>query len=202
MAQSNRSNIYYNSRVVLLAQLKERGYDVSSYEGFGINEVNIMLQNSTLDMILENEHHKIYVHYFHGKSIKPKDIREIIDEDIIRKEDTIIFITPEDGNDTNREYIKQIWEEENIFVILLGVKKLQYNVLEHVLVPKHEIISEKEVGDVMKKFKMTNISLFPEISRFDAVALAIGMRPGEVCKIYRPSKTSIITHYYRLCVNK
>ena len=201
MAQSNRSNIYYNARVVLLDQLKARGYDVSSYEGFGINEVNIMLQNLSLDMVFEKEH-KLYVHYFHGKSFKSKDIRVIIDEDIIKKEDTIIFVTPEEGNDTIREYIKQIWEEENIFVILLSVKKLQYNVLEHILVPRHEIIPESEVEDVMKKFKMTNISLFPEISRFDAVALAIGMRPGEVCKIYRPSKTSIITHYYRLCVNK
>jgi len=49
---------------------------------------------------------------------------------------------------------------------------------------------------------MKDISLFPEISRFDAVALSIGMRPGEICRISRPSKTSVISYYYRLCVNK
>uniref|UniRef100_A0A6C0HTB5 RNA polymerase subunit H/Rpb5 C-terminal domain-containing protein n=1 Tax=viral metagenome TaxID=1070528 RepID=A0A6C0HTB5_9ZZZZ len=201
MSQSIKVNKYYNARSVLLDQLAARGFDVSNYKDFGINEVNIMLQNSTLDMVFEKEH-KVYVRYFQGKMFKPKDIREIIDEDIVTNEDTIIFVTPEDGNDTIREYIKQLWEEENIFIILLSVKKLQYNVLEHILVPRHEIISKEEVEDVMKKFKMTNISLFPEISRFDAVATAIGMRPGEVCKIYRPSKTSIITHYYRLCINK
>lgn len=202
MSQSVKTNTYFNARIVLLDQLKKQGYNVSNYEGFGINEVNIMLQNSTLDMSFENGNKKLFVKHFHGKTFKAKDIREAIGEDSFEKEDTIIFVAPDEGNETIREFIKQIWEEENIFVILLSVKKLQYNVLDHVLVPRHEIISEKDVEDVMKKFKMTNITLFPEISRFDAVSLAIGMRPGEVCRIYRPSKTSIVAHYYRYCVNK
>ena len=40
----------------------------------------------------------------------------------------------------------------------------------------------------------------PDISRFDPVSLAIGMRPGQVCEIIRPSKTSIKGTYYRVCV--
>lgn len=32
------------------------------------------------------------------------------------------------------------------------------------------------------------------------VALAIGMRPGDVCKIDRPSKSAIHSTYYRVCV--
>ena len=120
----------------------------------------------------------------------------------LTKSDTVIFVTQEDGNETNRENVKQIWEEEGIFVILLCIKKLQFNVLEHILVPPHEIISKEDVDKIMEKYKMRDISLFPEISRFDAVALSIGMRPGEICRISRPSKTSVISYYYRLCVNK
>ena len=40
----------------------------------------------------------------------------------------------------------------------------------------------------------------PEISRFDPVAQAIGMRPGNICEIIRPSKTAIYAPYYRICV--
>jgi DNA-directed RNA polymerase I, II, and III subunit RPABC1 len=188
-----------------LEQLKKQGYDVSQYESFGINEVHSMIQTSTLDMFLESDKRKVYVHYFMGKSFKLKEIRETIDELLagqLTKNDTVIFVTPEDGNDTIKENAKQIWEEENIFVILLCIKKLQFNVLEHSLVPLHEIITTKDVEEIMEKYKMKDIALFPEISRFDAVALSIGMRPGEICRISRPSKTSIVSYYYRLCVNK
>ena len=205
MAQSLKTNQYYNARVVLLDQLKKQGYDVSKYESFGINEIHSMLQTSTLDMLVENESRKVYVHYFTGKSFKLKDIRETMDELLssqLTKNDSVIFVTQDDGNDTIKENVKQIWEEEEIFIILLCIKKLQFNVLEHSLVPLHEIITSKEVEEIMKKYKMKDISLFPEISRFDAVALSIGMRPGEICRISRPSKTAIISYYYRLCVNK
>ena len=79
MAQSIKTNQYYNARVVLLKQLKNQGYDVSRYESFGINELHSMIQSSTLDMLLESDTRKVYVHYFTGKSLKLKDIRETID---------------------------------------------------------------------------------------------------------------------------
>ena len=42
---------------------------------------------------------------------------------------------------------------------------------------------------------------WPEISRFDPVMLVIGIKPGEVCEIIRPNKSSIVEKYYRLCAN-
>ena len=45
-----------------------------------------------------------------------------------------------------------------------------------------------------------NDNQFPIISRFDPVAQSIGIRPGQVCEIIRPSKTAIIAPYYRVCV--
>ena len=71
--------------------------------------------------------------------------------------------------------------------------------MDHKLVPPHRILNEEELGDVKKKYNITNIDQFPHISRFDPVAKLLGMRPGQVCEITRPSKTSVITKYYRLC---
>jgi DNA-directed RNA polymerase subunit H (RpoH/RPB5) len=61
-------------------------------------------------------------------------------------------------------------------------------------------MSEEEVQDVMFKYNITNKINFPDISRFDPVARVIGLRPGQVCKIIRPSKTAIEAFYYRVCV--
>ena len=41
---------------------------------------------------------------------------------------------------------------------------------------------------------------WPEISRFDPVAQAIGLRPKKVCEITRASETAITSKYYRMCI--
>ena len=41
----------------------------------------------------------------------------------------------------------------------------------------------------------------PDISRFSPVAQLIGIRPGQICKIYRYSKTAINTDFYRVCTS-
>ena len=50
-----------------------------------------------------------------------------------------------------------------------------------------------------KKYNIMDKSEMPDISRFDPVALSIGLKPDEVCKIVRSSKTSIQSNYYRIC---
>ena len=56
--------------------------------------------------------------------------------------------------------------------------------------------------EILKKeleYNIVDDSQFPKISRFDPVAMAIGIRPEELCKIIRPSKTAIESNYYRIC---
>jgi DNA-directed RNA polymerase subunit H (RpoH/RPB5) len=57
-----------------------------------------------------------------------------------------------------------------------------------------------EVAEIMTKYSVKDKIQFPEISRFDPVARVIGLRPGDMCHIIRPSKTAIETNYYRVCV--
>ena len=59
---------------------------------------------------------------------------------------------------------------------------------------------EEEVADLMKTYNITKLELLPDISRFDPVAQAICLRPGQICEILRPSKTSILSKYYRVCI--
>jgi DNA-directed RNA polymerase subunit H (RpoH/RPB5) len=40
----------------------------------------------------------------------------------------------------------------------------------------------------------------PEISRFDPLALAIALRPGQVAKFIRNSATALHQDYFRICV--
>ena len=42
----------YTARVNLLSLLERRGFDVSEYNEFSINQVGIMMQNGQLDLLL------------------------------------------------------------------------------------------------------------------------------------------------------
>ena len=207
MQNARMVSLLYNARKVLLQQLEQQGYNITPYSKFGINEINILYQQSGLDMILEKpieaDVRRLYVRYFTGKLFRPGNIRELVDDlllnNVITKNDSIIFITPDDSNDTIKDFVKQLWEEEKLFIILLSLKRLQFNILHHTLVPEHTIIPETD--KLLRKYKLKNVSLLPEISRFDPVAVSIGMKPGDICKIIRPSKTSITSLYFRICVN-
>ena len=62
------------------------------------------------------------------------------------------------------------------------------------------LMTEFAKDQVLKKYNITDTKQMPSISRYDPVALAIGLRPGQICKITRSSKTSVTSIYYRYCV--
>ena len=202
----------YKSRNTILELMNKQGYNTEDYSNFSINEVNAMFQNKQLDLLLEKEieeedtkrKKKIYIKYYLTKTIRPTNIQEMIDdlfnlEEILTKQDTLYIITKDEINETLTNELKHIWEKDNIFIVLQNIKRLQFNILGHVLVPNHKVISKMELEDVKKRYNITE-TMFPEISRFDPVSTAIGIRPGEVCRIDRPSKTAIKSTYYRICV--
>jgi DNA-directed RNA polymerase subunit H len=95
--------------------------------------------------------------------------------------------------------LNQIWEQDGIFIVIYNLDRLQFNILDHEYVPKHIILNDNEINEMKKRYNITKNTELPEISRYDPVAQAIGMRPGQICKIIRPSKTAITADYYRLC---
>ena len=217
MASQNSSILIshiYNSRKVVLELMKKQGYNVNDYANFSINEVNSMKLNNQLDMLLEtsddnvtdeNTKKKIYIRYYLASRPAPKNIQEMIDDlfvltETLKKTDTLFIIIKDDPNETLINELKHIWESEGIFIVIESIKRLQFNILEHVLVPPHRVMMESEVKQVMTKYNITDRVQFPDISRFDPVARVIGLRPGQVCNITRASKTAIETNYYRICV--
>jgi DNA-directed RNA polymerase subunit H (RpoH/RPB5) len=59
---------------------------------------------------------------------------------------------------------------------------------------------EKEVEELKKKYYLKDISLLPEISRFDPLALVLLLRPGQVIKMNKTSVTAMSCESYRVCL--
>ena len=205
----------FQSRKHVLELMDKQGFDVSGYANFNVSEINAMKQNNQLDMLLESKPNasgekpsngnKVYIRYYLAKTIRPTNIHEMIDDlfiltETLTKNDTLYIIIKDNVNETLINELKHIWERDGIFIVIENIKCLQFNILKHILVPQHNVMNDSDVNDVMIKYNITDKSQFPDISRFDPVARAIGLRPGQICHIIRPSKTSITTNYYRICV--
>ena len=165
-----------------------------------------MYQHKQLDMLLTNESQtkKIYIKYNLTKPLRPNIIYEFIEdlynlENILTLNDDLIIIIKDEPNDTLIKLLKDIWEQDNIFITIINIKRLQFNILNHSLVPPHTILDEKETIEFKKKYNITNDKQIPDISRFGPVSQVIGIRPGQICKIERNSKTAINTQYFRIC---
>lgn len=203
----------YKSRTILLELMKMQGYDTNDYEGFSVNEVNTMKVNNQLDMILEkketdldlNYKPKIYIRYYLAKSLRPQNLQEMIDdlfniEEVLGKNDTLFIVVKDEVNETLVNTLKHIWEQDKIFIVIQNLKRLQFNIMKHKLVPPHRVLNNAEVLVIKRRYNVMNDEQFPIMSRLDPVAQAIGIRPGRVCEIIRPSKTAILAPYYRICI--
>jgi len=202
--QSSEIQKIFKSRNILLDLLDKQGYDVSSYTGSGINEVNSMYQNKQMDMLLEKKDKKVYIKYHLNKTLKLGNINDYIEDlihldNILEAKDDIIIIIKDEPNDSLINVLNNLWLNDKVFVNVINIKRLQFNILNHILVPKHRVLNEKETIDFKQKYNITDDSQIPDISRFSPVSQVIGIRPGQICEITRHSKTAINTLFYRRC---
>ena len=206
--QSNDVLRIYNARTNILKQLEVQGYNIDNYDEFSINEVHIMNNNKQNDMLITHSNgEKIYVKFYLSKSLRPQNIHDMIEdlfnlEQILTDKDTLMIITRDrSSRDTLVSEMKQLYAENNIYLSIVDIAALQFNIIEHKMVPKHIKLSNEQVAEFKKQYNIVDDSNIPEISRFDPAAVAIGLKPGEICKIMRTSKTAIYSPYYRICIN-
>lgn len=211
MTSHNKILQIYNSRKNILDILGNTlKYNVSEYEGFSINEIDAMYATEQLDMLMEKQDKdlnvsKVYVNYFLKGNLTDSSLRPIVEDlyqlsDTLSTGDTLIVIYDGEPTDSLHSNLDHLFKKDKIFVVVLNIKRLQFNILEHFLVPRMRILNEFEQEDLFKQYNISHPSQLPEISRYDPQALVMCMRPGQVCQITRKSPTSMNSTYYRICV--
>lgn len=204
---NNKTLVVYRSRKTILELFKFMKYSVDDYTDFSINEIDAMYESSQLDMLISNaEDKKVYIKYYlTSKQLRPETLNDMIEdlfqiEEMLKKSDTLVIIVNDEPNDTIVNRVKYLYDKEGIFVVIHNISRLQFNILNHVLVPTVEILNETDVAALKVKFNLKTEMQLPEISRFDPQALAVAMRPGEICKLTRKTSTALVYNFYRVCV--
>jgi DNA-directed RNA polymerase subunit H len=74
-----------------------------------------------------------------------------------------------------------------------------FDIFQHKLVPKQEILTEEEKSELLSKFRVQPYQL-PQISSVDPTVKAIGAKPGNVLRVIRKSPTAGEHTAYRYVV--
>jgi DNA-directed RNA polymerase I, II, and III subunit RPABC1 len=204
---STISNIF-TSRQNLLDILTELGYNTQEYKGYKINHVATLIKNNQLNLLLHktntDDERKLYVKYYiDGSRLTSQAVHKLKDEffneDLLNKADTLMIISKDDPNDNIKDTLDELWNIYGIYITIIWINRLQFNILKHQSVPPHIILTDEEVIAFKTKFNIQSNAELPSINRYDAVASILCMRPTQICKIIRKSRTSLESEYYRIC---
>lgn len=77
--------------------------------------------------------------------------------------------------------------------------KVEENILEHELVPKHELLTKEEALKVLRELGIRPEQL-PWIRASDPIVKLLGAKPGDIVRVARKSPTAGVSIAYRFVV--
>lgn len=203
----------YRSRQSLLDILEARDYDVAIYRKFSPAEATAAAATFTglsFKVSKKSDATKVCeVRYANISRQKLDTFFNDIDDDVSENTEVIVMMS---GAVTDAHHLvalkqymklKEPTEEKvrrKLRVSFFSIYMLVVNPLNHVLVPKHEIVPEAEHKQLMDSMYIISKSKFPEIKfHIDPIARCIGVVPGDIVKITRASASSGESIIYRVC---
>ena len=210
ISQINTINKLVQSRNVLAEILEERGYLSSEINNLSKEEIKLLYLNKQIDFEVfnESENKKLYVKYLITGKIRNSSLKKFMDdllEDFEEDENfdpekiEILIILNNNINDSLEKVVDYYYEQKKIYINLFNIESIRKNLSKHSLVPKHIKLKPNEIEELQQQFNLNSIYQLPIINRKDIIAKYIGLQPGGVCKIIRPSITSGEYISWRCC---
>ena len=205
-------NILYRSRQTLLKILAERGYNTKAYEKFGPIEIAAMAAAATATpfrMDLERPNNalsKCRVVYSIGrvKNRLATFLDEQLDEEsenVLNPADTeLIVVLLEPVVETFHTAALSTFVNKKLRVSFFQAHTIVNNPMEHVLQPKFDLLPKAEHTEFLRHNRIKTVANLPLIKfHEDMVARIMGLLPGDIVKITRPSPSAGEYITYRLC---
>ena len=202
-------NALYRSRLTVLALLKRRNYNITPFERFSTREIELMLGDSSgkhaLNIRVEkdNADDKTVCHvlYFNPKFKKYDDFVDDLklSDDELEKSEFLVLLQDE-INDSHHAASMRHWVKNKRKVHFFNLYRLIFNPLDHILQPKFDIVPEDKHEDLLKALNCNNKTQLPIIRyHSDVVTRCLGLAPGDIIKITRPSESAGESIVYSVC---
>lgn len=114
--------------------------------------------------------------------------------------DEVIVILSEPYHEVFDLHAAKMWGRKKARMSFFNIKNLISNPARHMMVPPHRKLEAEEAEQVMQKLHIRSRSEFPRIIyHVDMQARVLGLVPGDLVEIRRPSPTSGEYIQYRVC---
>ena len=154
------------SRKTIIEMMNLRGYDIDKYNNYSSKDLDIMLKNMDkklnynnmpLDLIFDhNNTDKQCVLKYIISRVRVSNLKtlitELIEYEMVKSNDSIIFIVKDKINNLDSFYnlFNSFLESNQIFIQIFSIDNLIRNITTHELVPQMRIISKDEI-EIVKK---------------------------------------------------
>jgi DNA-directed RNA polymerase subunit H (RpoH/RPB5) len=208
-------DILYRSRKTLLEILKEDGYDTKNYENFGPWEIEAMVAGGlpalTMDLkrgadgAAQPIQRCLVVYSLQKLKQRLSGFLSILKNDTEPKVDPatteIVVVVLEDVADVFHAAALNEWVSEKQRIRFFKAHNLLFDPRTHVLVPKHTKMPAEEHAEFLKQHYIRSKTNLPFIKfHEDMIARIMGLVPGDIVKITRPSPASGVYDMYRVCM--
>jgi DNA-directed RNA polymerase subunit H (RpoH/RPB5) len=139
---------------------------------------------------------RLRVENFLNNIWKPED-----DEDahLDPEKNELFIVLSEPYHDVFNIQSAKMWGRMKARVSFFHIKNLVSNPAHHSMVPPHRKLSEEEVADLIVRLKLRSKFELERITYDDIQARVLGLVPGDIVEIRRPSPTSGTYIKYRVC---
>jgi DNA-directed RNA polymerase subunit H (RpoH/RPB5) len=201
----------YRSRITILDILEKRGYNTKPYSKFSPKEIDALISNyASLNMDLAHKDGAKHCLVIYLTSRITKQKIHVFFETILEKMDIpeneranyeAVFMVQDDQlSDTYHLAAITEWTSNKRRIAFFRIPQIVVNPLDHILVPPHTIVPEEEHQSLMTSLNITSKTQLP-IIRFhvDPIARCLGLVPGDIVQIVRPSPSAGTYTVYRVC---
>lgn len=194
----------FNSLKTITEMLDTRGFNTESIPKFSPVEIRAAL-NSSLNTLnfqvpkLDNTEYTADVRFQNlSRTSSFDNIQTDLEENGKNRE--IIYITTDQLQPWHHQIVRKIWAQSKVLVSVFCCFYISTNPTKHILVPKHEIVPKENLNTLLKELYAKKSQLPIIVYHEDVQARYLGVRPGDIVKITRPSPSSGLYTVYRICV--
>jgi len=202
----------HRMRKTVIRMLRDRGYMVPEAHDLTLDEFKKKhceektnrVNRDTLNMIvckIEDPTDYIAVYFADEPKVGVKPIRKYYDHMNEQQISKAIVVVIQGMTPFAKQALSELCNmaKVRIYIEQFTENELLVNITEHVLVPEHVLLNDKEKKELLAKYKLKETQL-PRMQQQDPVARYYGLQRGQIVKIIRPSETAGKYVTYRIII--